>query len=247
MNKTQAVVMITGGSQGLGLALAKVLLENEFAVAVCARNSARLAAAVAQLPHPDRVFTASGDVTDPTFRTHFIGSVSERFGRIDALVNNASSLGDLPMPTLLATTPDNLRQVFETNFIAPLSWVQAALPWLTQARRGLVVGISSDAAVAGYETWGAYGSSKAALDLAHRTLAAELPSSVTAIAVDPGDMDTAMHHAAIPEDSGMASPADVAAAMAPLFAHLRTNSDAPVASGARLQVQQGRLQGGGLL
>jgi NAD(P)-dependent dehydrogenase (short-subunit alcohol dehydrogenase family) len=245
MNFVKPVVIITGGSQGLGFALAQTLLQASFAVAICARDSTRLVDALQQLNSPDSVFAASGDVTDPTFRSHFIQSVAGRFGRIDALVNNASTLGHTPLPTLLETSASNLRIVFETNFVAPILWVQEALPWLQKAGRGLVVGISSDAAVGGYEGWGVYGSAKAALDLAHVTLGAELPANITALSVDPGDMDTAMHHAAIPDDTGMAHPAEVAKAMCPLFLHLHSHGAIPAPSGARLQVHNGQLVGGG--
>jgi NAD(P)-dependent dehydrogenase (short-subunit alcohol dehydrogenase family) len=90
--------------------------------------------------------------------------------------------------------------VLRVNVDAPIALAQAALPLLTD-RRGLVVNISSDAAHGAYPGWGAYGASKAALELATRTLAAELePIGVAVVSVDPGDMRTRMHQEAFPHD-----------------------------------------------
>lgn len=240
------VVIITGASEGLGAALANVLVDQGFAVAICARRSERLLQTVTELDASGKVFAMPGDVTNANFRRQFIEQTVARFGRIDALVNNASTLGDTPLPLLSAVSAANLRNVFETNVIAPVMWLQETLPWLLQQPAALVLGISSDAAVAGYPNWGAYGCSKAALDLMGRTLGSELPETITSLTVDPGDMDTAMHHAAIPDDSGMASPVTVAEALQPLFAPLVQGLSVSYASGARLIVRDGSLHGGEL-
>jgi NAD(P)-dependent dehydrogenase (short-subunit alcohol dehydrogenase family) len=111
-------------------------------------------------------------------------------------VNNASLLGPSPQPNLGRYPLDVLRQVYEANVIAPLALIQEALPHL-RAHHGAIVNISSDAAVEGYEGWGGYGSSKAALDQITNVLAAEEPG-VTVVAFDPGDMRTQMHQEAFP-------------------------------------------------
>ena len=121
-----------------------------------------------------------------------------QFGRLDILVNNASELGPSPLPTLADYPLDKLAQVFNVNVIAPVALVQATLP-LLKTGGGLVINISSDAAIGGYETWGGYGASKAALDLISFTLANELKDSgVAVVSVDPGDLRTDMHQAAYP-------------------------------------------------
>ncbi len=90
------------------------------------------------------------------------------------------------------------RLTLETNLVAPIALIQESLLQLEKTR-GLVVNISSDASQGGYERWGIYGSSKAALDLASKTLAAELrPRHVSIVSVDPGDMRTRMHQDAYP-------------------------------------------------
>ncbi len=242
MSRTdQPVIIITGASQGLGAALAQVLLTQSYRIAFCARTVSRVNETVATLGFADRVLARAGDVTDAEFRRTFVAETVTTFGRIDAIVNNASTLGDTPLPQLAETSAANLRHVMEVNFIAPILWLQETLPYLAANKRALVVGISSDAAKAGYPGWGVYGSSKAALDLAHRTLGAELPQTVTALAVDPGDMDTAMHHAAIPDDVGMAPPSSVAEVLATLFSPLTQDVDSPFSSGTRLRVAHGHL------
>src|SRR4029079_18842293 len=112
--------------------------------------------------------------------------IAARRGGIDLLVNNASELGRTPLGPLPAYPVDKLDEVFAVNVFAPLALVQELLP-LLQKREGLVVNISSDAALGGYPGWGAYGASKAALDLISLTLANELKDSgVTVVSVDPG-------------------------------------------------------------
>jgi len=115
-------------------------------------------------------------------------------GGLDLLVNNASTLGPVPLRPLRDVTPDELAAVLAVNVLAPHALARSLLPAL-EAAAGTVVDISSDAGVEHYEGWGAYGASKAALDHLTLTLAAEAPA-IRAYAVDPGDMRTAMHQAA---------------------------------------------------
>ena len=115
-------------------------------------------------------------------------------------MNNASDLGEIPRPELASASLQRFRVTLETNLVAPLALIQESLPQLEQTR-GLVVNISSDASQGGYERWGIYGSSKAALDLASKTLAAELkPRHISVVSVDPGDMRTRMHQDAFPDE-----------------------------------------------
>jgi NAD(P)-dependent dehydrogenase (short-subunit alcohol dehydrogenase family) len=227
---------------GLGFELAKVLLDEGFAVSICARNQERLHEAVRQLQTLGTVIGFVGDVADPAFQKTLIRETVSAFGRIDALVNNASILGDLPLPRLMDTTLANFESVFAVNTFAPIVLLQQAMPYLLAQPRSLTIGISSDAAVGGYANWGVYGASKAALDLLYKTLASEHEDSgLFVYAVDPGDMATAMHEAAIPGDTGMANPSDVAKAFRPLFRALKTGAPQPFPSGMRLKVRRGLL------
>ena len=143
---------------------------------------------------PDGVTTVVGDLTDADHREQLLAEV-ERLGRLDLLVHNASTLGPLPMRPLAEVDVPGLAHVWRTNVGGPLVLTSAMLPWLRRSE-GVLLSISSDAAVNHYETWGLYGASKAALDHVTLTYAAE--TGLRAYAVDPGDMRTAMHQDAFP-------------------------------------------------
>jgi len=193
--------LITGASQGFGHALAASLAADGWRVVVDARHATQLREATGR--HAN-IIAVPGDVTDEQHRAALVAAVGDR---LDLLVLNASTLGPTPLPALAGYDLAELRQVFEVNVVAPLALLQAVLPALRLAK-GQVVALSSDAAVSGYEGWGAYGSSKAALDQLIRVFAAEEPG-IPAYAVDPGDMRTAMHQAAFPgEDISDRPPAE---------------------------------------
>jgi len=123
---------------------------------------------------------------------------ARRLGGIDILINNASTLGPTPMPSLVYFPLEDLKNLFGVNVFAPIGLIQDAFQFL-KASQGLVINISSDAATGGYEGWGGYGASKAALDLLSLTLANELKiEGISVVSVDPGDMRTEMHQAAFP-------------------------------------------------
>ena len=188
-------VLITGASRGLGAVLAESLAQQGYKLVVTARGGDALERVAARLREHAEVVAVAGDVTDAAHRRALAEATAEG---LDVLVNNASSLGPSPLPELVDLDLQRLKQLYDTNLVAPLGLVQATLPQL-EKRGGLIVNVSSDAAVGGYEGWGAYGSSKAALDLISKTLAAELRGQgVSVVAVDPGDMRTLMHQDAFP-------------------------------------------------
>ncbi len=135
-----------------------------------------------------------GDVTDADHRAELVGIITD-LGGLDLLVLNASTLGPLPMRPLSAYEPLEIGEVLRTNSGAQVALMIALGDELLR-RSGAVVGISSDAAVQHYETWGAYGASKAALDHLVLTFGAE--TGLTTYAVDPGDMQTPMQQDASP-------------------------------------------------
>src|SRR2546425_5861787 len=194
----QKVALITGASRGLGRLLAGFLAKQGYAMTVRARSETGLQTAAkrsgaAGVP----VVSIPGGVSEPSDRPRLL-EAAKRYGRIDLLANNASGLGDTPLPPLENASRDTFLRVFDVNTLAPLALVREALPLLTRAR-GLVVNITSDAAVGGYPGWGVYGASKAALELVSKTLAAELKDrDVAVVSVDPGDMRTQMHQDAYP-------------------------------------------------
>ncbi len=183
--------LITGGSAGLGRALVAALVNRGWHVVTDGRDAARLAT-LSELPGGDRITTVTGDVTDAEHRASLRAAIH---GRLDLLVHNASALGPISGETrhrLLAdTTPDDLQHVWRHNVGAPLVLTSLLLPSLV-ASGGVLMSISSDAAVEHYPGWGLYSASKAGLDHITLTFAAENPE-ITAYAVDPGDMRTQMH------------------------------------------------------
>jgi NAD(P)-dependent dehydrogenase (short-subunit alcohol dehydrogenase family) len=205
---TPPTALVTGASAGLGRALAAALSGRGWRLVVDARDADRLAAAVATLPHPDLVTVLPGDVADPAHRADLAAAAGDR---LDLLVNNASDLGPTPLPPLAQLPPAQLQRVLAVNVVAPLALTQLVLPAL-RAAGGTVLDISSDAAVEAYEGWGGYGASKAALDQLSAVLAVEEPA-LRVHAVDPGDMDTAMHLAADPTARGLPSPESVVPAL----------------------------------
>ena len=194
--KSAKTALLTGSSRGLGLTLADFLAAQGYTLIIDARNETALEAAAQRLRrygHP--VHALPGDMSNSEHRRALAEVVLEQ-GGLNLLVNNASDLGASPLPELARYPLERLSELFDTNVFAPLGLIQETLASL-RARRGLVVNISSDAAQGAYSGWGGYGSSKAALDLVTRTLAAEL-EDVGVVSVDPGDLQTQMHQDAFP-------------------------------------------------
>ena len=197
------VAVITGASRGLGLALASTLAARHWDLVVDARGGDALAEATAGFIGDGRVVAIAGDVADPGHRAALVDA-ARTLGGLDALVNNASSLGPSPLPRLAELPLDALDAVLRVNVAAPLALIQSALPLLGAG--GRIVNVTSDAGVEGYEGWGAYGASKAALEQMSRVLAAEHPE-LRVYWVDPGDMNTQMHQDAYPGEDISDRPA----------------------------------------
>lgn len=195
--------LITGGSRGLGRALATELAARKWQVIIDGRDVAALEKAAAEMG-PGVVTALPGDVDDPRHRTELIATVRE-LGGLDLLVNNASVLGPSPQPKLADYPLDVLDRVYKVNVLAPLALIQVVLPELRAD--GTIVNVTSDAGVEAYEGWGGYGSSKAALDQLSNILGAEHPS-FHVYAFDPGDMRTQMQQEAFPTEdiSGRPEP-----------------------------------------
>ena len=189
-NTTERVALVTGGSTGLGRALSGELARRGWRVITDGRSEEKFKDAEL----PEGVTVVVGDLTDADHRGRLRAEV-ERHGRLDLLVHNASTLGPLPMRPLAEVDVPDLAHVWRTNIGGPLVLTSSLLPWLREAD-GVLLSISSDAAVNHYETWGLYGASKAALD--HVTLTYGAETGLHAYAVDPGDMRTAMHQDAFP-------------------------------------------------
>ena len=207
------VAIVTGASRGLGRAVAEELARRGWSLVVDARHGAALEELARRLEAAGAVVRAvAGDVTDAGHRRRLVDEAAA-LGSLELVVNNAGALGPSPLPRLAELPVDALGPLMAVNVAAPLALVQSALPLLRRSR-GTVVAVTSDAAVEGYEGWGVYGASKAALEQLHRVLAVEEPD-VRVIVFDPGDMRTRMHQDAFPgEDiSDRPEPSVAAAAL----------------------------------
>ena len=194
-------VAVTGGTSGLGLALVRRLTQQGADVAFVARVRDEVERVARENPGAHGIV---GDVSRKEDVYPMAIQILAALGGIDVLVNNASSLGPVPLAALADTDCEDLELALATNLVGPFRLTKALLGSLAASARDgrepLVVNISSDAAVTPYPTWGAYGASKAALHHLSRIWNQELASEgIRVLSVDPGDMDTPLHALAIPD------------------------------------------------
>jgi NAD(P)-dependent dehydrogenase (short-subunit alcohol dehydrogenase family) len=193
--------IVTGASRGLGAALARALAEGGARVVVVGRRSGpldRVVGAIRASGGEAHALVADVGIKEDAHRV--AGVSAALVGPISLLVNNASSLGVVPRRPLLDTDCESLEEALAVNLVGPFRLTKIIAGAMSVHGRGLVVNVSSDAGVAAYPEWGAYGVSKAALDHLGRIWGAELEGGgVRIVTVDPGEMDTRMHAEALPE------------------------------------------------
>ena len=219
-------VAITGGTSGLGLALVRELTRRGARVAFVARNREGVERVACEYPGTIGIV---GDVARKEDIHPIATQILGNLGGLDVLVNNASTLGPVPLALLGDTECEDLESALATNLLGPFRLTKALLGSLAaSAREGrapVVLNISSDAAVNPYARWGAYGASKAALHHLTRIWDEELASEgIRFLSLDPGDMDTALHALAIPDAdrSTLKRPDDAARELADAIAAART-------------------------
>jgi NAD(P)-dependent dehydrogenase (short-subunit alcohol dehydrogenase family) len=207
-------VAVTGGTSGLGLALVRQLTAMGARVAFVARTAA----------HVERIADETGALgivadigkKDDIYPTAL--QITSSFGGLDVLINNASSLGPVPLALLADTECEALEEALAVNLVGAFRLTKALFGALAasarEGRGALVLNVSTDAAVSAYPGWGAYSASKAAL--AHLTAIWDEEAKadgIRLIAADPGDMDTPLHTLAVPDaDPLTLKPAEKAAA-----------------------------------
>lgn len=235
----EQIALITGASRGLGRALAIAYAKQGASLVINSRsNSAQelgeTEAMLRALNAP--VLRVVADVSQRADVERLTAEALAHFGRVDILVNNASALGPTPMPFLADTPIEEFENVLQTNVSGPFMLTRALVGQMLARGSGSIINVSSDAGVAGYPTWGAYGVSKAALDHMTRVWAAELDGTGVRInSVDPGDMDTVMKRAS--EPGGDASQWAKPEAVTQVFVYLASKESAEI-NGKRLLAQQ---------
>ncbi len=227
-------VAITGGTSGLGLALVEALHDRGAAVAFVARQSDRVSEVARQ---HEGTHGITGDVSEKDATYPIAMQITAALGGLDVLINNASSLGPVPLELLADTECEDLEAALATNVVGPFRLTKALLGALSASARtgrpALVVNITSDAAVTPYSGWGAYGASKAALLHMSRIWDEELQAhGVRVKAVDPGDMDTPLHALAVPDadPADLKRPADSAREIVELIEGLVQGAGEPTAA-----------------
>jgi len=231
-------VLITGGSRGLGRALGLALARAGARVVLVARHAGELADVVAEIRAAGgEAHAIVADVADKNAAHAIAGQAAAAVGSIDVLVNNASTLGPVPLRLLLDTDCEDLDRALAVNLVGPFRLTKAVAGPMVLRGGGTIVNVTSDAATEAYERWGAYGASKAALEQLGRVWAAELAGTgVRVVNVDPGEMDTRMHADAIP-DANRAELADPARVANEIVALLQ--AEPGPAPGARVAIRTG--------
>jgi NAD(P)-dependent dehydrogenase (short-subunit alcohol dehydrogenase family) len=193
-------VAVTGGTSGLGLALVRNLTDRGARVAFVGRRSGL----VERLAREIGACGIVGDLGRKEDIHPMAIEIAWSLGGLDALVNNASSLGSAPLKLLADTECEEFQEALAVNLLGPFRLTKALFGALTasarEGRGAVVINISSDAAVNAYPSWGAYGASKAALRHMTAIWAEEArDEGVRFLSIDPGDMDTPLHAVAVPD------------------------------------------------
>src|SRR5436309_4934698 len=233
-------ILITGASQGLGREMAlRFAREGAAALSLVARHPDDLNFVrddVLKIAPKIGIVAIEADVSKPRDIERIVATTLAQFkGQLDVLVNNASTIGPSPMPYLLDYPVEDFREVLDTNLIGPFLLIKNALPAMIE-HGGSIINVTSDAGQVGYPGWGAYGISKFGLEGLSQTWASELEETGVRVNwVDPGNMNTAMHRAAEPEENPTewADPAEVT----DVFVFLASDESKDV-TGKRFQAQE---------
>ena len=208
--KNERTAFITGGTSGLGNALVGLLLDKGWRVATCGRRQNLIDDMNRKFE--ENLVAFSCDIRFDNHLDSAYKTVLDNFSGLDLLVLNAGELGPVPLPRVLDTSLMDLRRTMETNFFANFNVIKRFSQILNVS--SLIVHITSDASSSYYPGWGAYGSSKAAMDHLVSVLNEEYNGTGRkAVSFDPGDMNTDMHRKALPDDDPetLRNPAESAA------------------------------------
>jgi len=189
MNESK-VVLVSGGSRGLGRSLVEHLLAADYRVATFSRSPPRRLEELQSGPYGERFLWQAADVTDEEGLRELVLALGRRYGRIDALINNAGMAVDGVLPLI---TPADIHRVIAVNFASAVHLARECSRVMLQQEEGVILNISSVAGLRGATGLSVYGATKAALDGLTRGLARELgPRGIRVNSVAPGYLETDM-------------------------------------------------------
>ena len=222
MDDIRAVV--TGASRGLGAALTEILASRGAHIFAVSKNGPRLEKRISGWKAKGyKVDGYASDVADKSAAIPIASTANEVLGSVNLVVHCAATLGSVPLARLLDTDCEDLERALAVNVVGPFRLTKHLMRAMILQGGGTVVHVTSDAATSAYPTWGPYGASKAAHDHLQRTWAAEVPG-LRFLNFDPGEMDTDMHRAAVPDAdrSALRTPSDAAAELIALIEQSRS-------------------------
>jgi len=226
MKLKEKVALVTGGSRGIGKAVAAAYAREGAEVVVTARNLGSLEAAAKEIRNSGgRVVALQADVADRHQVKDLAKEINRRFGRLHVLLNNASFLG--PRVPILEYPEEEWEAVMAVNLNGPYFVIKACLPLMTAGGEGSIINVSSGVGRIGKARWGAYAASKFGLEGLTQILAAELqPLHIRVNAVNPGGTRTTMRAAAYPEEDPLTLPTPEE--ITPVFVYLASDASRDV-------------------
>ena len=220
MKLKDKIIFVTGGSKGIGKGISKVFLDEGANVIICARNEEELKITENELKNDTHISSLRADLTNPNDITLIENYISENYGKLDILVNNASILG---ITSKIEDYPESLwDQVIDINLNAQFYITKALIPLLKKSENGSIINVSSTVGRKGRANWGAYSVSKFGIEALTQILSQELSEyNIRVNSVNPGGTRTDMRAAAVPgeDPTTLPTPIDIA----PIFVYLASN------------------------
>ncbi len=220
MKLKDKIILVTGGSKGIGKGISKVFLNEGANVIICARNKEELESAENELKNDGHISSLRADLTNPSDITLIQEYISNNYGKLDILINNASILG---LNTKIEDYPENLwNKVIDINLNAQFYITKALIPLLKKSNNGSIINVSSTVGRQGRANWGAYSVSKFGIEALTQILSQELEEfNIRVNSVNPGGTRTDMRAAAVPGEDPMTlpTPSDIA----PVFVYLASD------------------------